>query len=417
MKLRSLFLAGLAVMAMASCSNDVEGVDNNVEPMKDAKMQLAITFPQATVTRAELTEDQKGEAYEQKINDLTVIVVNGASIVREYYTADQLVNGKEDIAKKNMTPAFDVPSGTATVYAYANYGNGDKAITASNYTTYEESATYTGLSIDNNIASVTGENFHMNGTTVNVPIAEGETNYALVNISRVAAKIAEATETKAYTHEGKYGDKLTITLTDYSLVNLDNKINVLNDDANSRTEVDFYNYYAGAENTSCEDLFKNKPNIKIDAANKTSYCLANQSSIKTQVIYKAKATFEGSVTEKDGTFYIRNNRNNEATVYTLAQLQAAFPGVYDKCTANTSIAEWAALGVKKYAAGVCYYKQDIKANNATQILRNNYYKLNVTNIRDLGDPEIDMPNPDPLTLLEVEIKVMPWTVWNNDIIL
>ena len=417
MKLRSLFLAGLAVMAMASCSNDVEGVDNNVEPMKDAKMQLAITFPQATVTRAELTEDQKGEAYEQKINDLTVIVVNGASIVREYYTADQLVNGKEDIAKKNMTPAFYVPSGTATVYAYANYGNGDKAITASNYTTYEESATYTGLSIDNNIASVTGENFHMNGTTVNVPIAEGETNYALVNISRVAAKIAEATETKAYTHEGKYGDKLTITLTDYSLVNLDNKINVLNDDANSRTEVDFYNYYAGAENTSCEDLFKNKPNIKIDAANKTSYCLANQSSIKTQVIYKAKATFEGSVTEKDGTFYIRNNRNNEATVYTLAQLQAAFPGVYDKCTANTSIAEWAALGVKKYAAGVCYYKQDIKANNATQILRNNYYKLNVTNIRDLGDPEIDMPNPDPLTLLEVEIKVMPWTVWNNDIIL
>lgn len=417
MKLRSLFLAGLAVMAMASCSNDVEGVDNNVEPMKDAKMQLAITFPQATVTRAELTEDQKGEAYEQKINDLTVIVVNGASIVREYYTADQLVNGKEDIAKKNMTPAFDVPSGTAIVYAYANYGNGDKAITASNYTTYEESATYTGLSIDNNIASVTGENFHMNGSAQGIQITEGETNYALVNISRVAAKIAEATETKAYTHEGKYGDKLTITLTDYSLVNLDNKINVLNDDANSRVEADFHNYYAGAVNTSCEDLFTKKPHMEIGAANKTSYCLANQSSIKTQVIYKAKATFEGSVTEADGTFYIRNNRNNEATVYTLAQLQTAFPGVYDKCTANTTIAEWAALGVKKYAAGVCYYKQDVTTDGIAKILRNNYYKLNVTNIRDLGDPEIDMPNPDPLTLLEVEIKVMPWTVWNNDIIL
>lgn len=100
MKLRSLFLAGLAVMAMASCSNDVEGVDNNVEPTKDAKMQLAITFPQATVTRAELSDDQKGEAYEQKINDLTVIVVNGGSIVREYYTAEQLVNGKEDATKK-----------------------------------------------------------------------------------------------------------------------------------------------------------------------------------------------------------------------------------------------------------------------------------------------------------------------------
>ena len=412
MKLRSLFLAGLAVMAMASCSNDVEGVDNNVEPMKDAKMQLAITFPQATVTRAELTDDQKGEAYEQTINDLTIIVVNGASIVREYYTAEQLVDG-DDATKKNMTPAFDVPSGEATVYAYANYGSG--TITTSNYTTYEESATYTGLSIDNNIASVTDANFHMNGSAQNIQITEGETNYALVNISRVAAKIAEATEKKAYTHEGKYGDELTITLTDYSLVNLDNKINVLADNASSRVEADFHNYYAGAENTSCEDLFTQKPNIKIDATNKTSYCLANQSSIKTQVIYKAKATFKGSVTEADGTFYIRNNRNNEATVYTLAQLQAAFPGVYNDYTASTTIAEWAALGVKKYAAGVCYYKQDIKTNNATQILRNNYYKLNVTNIKDLGEPEIDMPNPDPLTLLEVEVKVMPWTVNDNDI--
>lgn len=413
MKLRSLFLAGLAVMAMASCSNDVEGVDNNVELMKDAKMQLAITFPQATVTRAELTDDQKGEAYEQKINDLTIIVVNGASIVREYYTAAQLVDGKEDATKKNMTPAFDVPSGEATVYAYANYGSG--TITTSNYTTYEESATYTGLSIDNNIANVTGENFHMNGSTQGIQITEGKTNYALVNISRVAAKIAEATETKAYTHEGKYGDELTITLTDYSLVNLDNKINVLADNASSRVEADFHNYYAGAENTSCEDLFTNKPNIKINAANKTSYCLANQSSIKTQVIYKAKATFSGNVTEADGTFYIRNNKNNEAAVYTLAQLQAAFPGVYNDYTASTTIAEWAALGVKKYAAGVCYYKQDIKTNNVTQILRNNYYKLNVTNIKDLGDPEIDMPNPDPLTLLEVEVMVIPWTVNENDI--
>lgn len=415
MKLRSLFLAGLAVMAMASCSNDVEGVDNNVEPMKDAKMQLAITFPQATVTRAELTDDQKGEAYEQKINDLTVIVVNGASIVREYYTADQLVNGKEDATKKNMTPAFDVPSGTATVYAYANYGSG--TITTSNYTAYEESATYTGLSIDNNIASVTGENFHMNGTTANVPIAEGETNYALVNISRVAAKITEATTTKAYTYEGKYGDNLTITLTDYSLVNLDKKAKVLADDTDNRIDTDFHNYYAGTENTNCEDLFTNKPHISIDAENTTSYCLANQSSITTQIIYKAKATFSAIGTTDNGTFYIRNNRDNVATVYTLAQLQAAFPGVYDKCTANTTIAEWAALGVKKYAAGVCYYKQDVTTDGIAKILRNNYYKLNVTNIRDLGDPEIDMPNPDPLTLLEVEIKVMPWTVWNNDIIL
>lgn len=413
MKLKSLFLASLAAMAMASCSNDVEGVDSNVEPMKDAKMQLAITFPQATVTRTGPTDDQKGEAYEQKINDLTVIVVNGASIVREYYTAEQLVDGKKDATQRNMTPAFDVPSGTATVYAYANYGEG--TITASNYLAYEEKATYTDLSISNNIANTTGANFHMNGSKSDVVIRKGETTPTLVEISRVAAKITEATATKAYTHEGKYGDDLTITLTNYSLVNLNKKINVLADDTNERTEDDLHNYYAGSVNTNYEDLFTTKPHISIDADNTTSYCLANQSSTKTQIIYKAKATFNGEVTEADGTFYIRENREGAATVYTLSQLQAAFPQVYDDCTATTTIAEWATLGVKKYAAGVCYYKHDVKTDKEAKILRNNYYKLNVTNIRDLGDPEIDMPNPDPLTLLEVEVKVMPWTVWNNDI--
>ena len=44
MKLRNLFLAGIAAFAMASCSNEVEGIDNGDNGTKDAIMQFGISF-------------------------------------------------------------------------------------------------------------------------------------------------------------------------------------------------------------------------------------------------------------------------------------------------------------------------------------------------------------------------------------
>ncbi len=424
MKLRNLFLVSLAAMAMASCSNEVEGVDNG-NFAKDAKMQLAITFPQTNKTRAGENDLAKGEAYEQQINDLTVVVVNGRDLTVVSYTSDELVNGKVETTKVNMTPVFEVSAGTVNVYAYVNYGKG--SITAGNYTTYEENASYAGLSINNNVANVEGANFHMNGSTANVEISPNVTNYAQVVISRVAAKITEATAEKSYTHEDlEYGANLTIELTDYSLVNLGKKVNVLSDNATSITSENAYNFYAGSSNETYQNLFENMPQAGIDAKNKDSYCLANQSSGNaTHVIYKAKATFaevDGvKVTDEDGTFYIRNNKEGTPTVYSLAQLQSTYPGVYNNCDQNTTTEDWSKLGVKKYTEGYCYYKHAIttatEGGNAAEILRNNLYLLNVTNIKDLGTPELDTPNPDPTTLLEVEVIIKAWTFNQNDITL
>lgn len=421
MKLRSLFLASLAAMAMVSCSNEENAIDNGAELAKNATMQLAIAFPKTTTTKA--TADEIGEAYEQTINDVTIIVVNGSTIDRQYFTSDQLVAGIEDTTKKNMTPTFPASAGTVSVYAYVNYG--ENVINAGNYTSYIENATYANLSINNNIANVEGANFHMNGFTTNVNIAEGVTNYAKVEISRVAAKITEATVKEGYAYpfeEDKYGSQLTITLTDYSLVNLGNSVNVLNDNASSITADNSYNYYDGSTNNDCVDRFADLDQAAINVANKTSYCLANQSSnTTTQVIYKAVATFTGGVTDTDGTFYIRNNNAGEPTVYSLEQIKEAFPIIYQNFDENTSIKAWSDLGVKKYAKGVCYYKKAINTTiggtTVAQILRNNYYLLNVVSINDLGSPEIDMPTPDPTTLLEVEVIVKNWAFNQNDITL
>ena len=75
-------------------------------------------------------------------------------------------------------------------------------------------------------------------------------------------------------------------------------------------------------------------------------------------------------------------------------------------------------GIQKYTKGICYYRAEIKTGAETKIVHNNYYKLSVSKITELGDPGTNIPTPgNPLTYLKLNITVAPWTVWNNDIIL
>ena len=67
MKLRSLFLASLAALAMVSCSNEndpaIDGGEANVE--KKALLELGFAFPKTTETRA-TTEAGLATEYEFK---------------------------------------------------------------------------------------------------------------------------------------------------------------------------------------------------------------------------------------------------------------------------------------------------------------------------------------------------------------
>lgn len=85
-----------------------------------------------------------------------------------------------------------------------------------------------------------------------------------------------------------------------------------------------------------------------------------------------------------------------------------------------------------YADGICYYytteiKHFDNGSNTTlgnmefAIMRNNIYSLAVTSINDIGDPFVDPTpntpneNTDPITALNVEVKIIPWIVRYNDI--
>ena len=76
MKLRSLFLAGLAVMAMASCSNEDDAIVNGGEnAAKDAALQFSIGFPQTTrATTASGDKSDEGLSCEQKVNTISFVL-------------------------------------------------------------------------------------------------------------------------------------------------------------------------------------------------------------------------------------------------------------------------------------------------------------------------------------------------------
>ena len=111
---------------------------------------------------------------------------------------------------------------------------------------------------------------------------------------------------------------------------------------------------------------------------------------------------------KDGKFFGQLT-NNE--IYTGTDNQTALSD-------NSSYEDFNKYGIQKYTEGICYYRAEIKTGAETKIVHNNYYKLSVSKITELGDPGTNIPTPgDPLTYLKLNITVAPWTVWNNDIIL
>ena len=87
-------------------------------------------------------------------------------------------------------------------------------------------------------------------------------------------------------------------------------------------------------------------------------------------------------------------------------------------TEETTREELSKLGIKKYNSGICYYEADIKTTLESQttvsIMRNNWYKLTVKNIKEIGHPTPAKDPEDKDTKLVVETTINPWTIQIND---
>lgn len=431
MKLRSLFLAGLAVMAMASCSNEDDAIVNGGEnAAKDAALQFSIGFPQTTrATTASGDKSDEGLSCEQKVNTISFVLKYNDNTPTAVYDFDNNTEAAPGFTQDGLiikTEKVEVNSGIAKIFVFINPVT---KITPDNYAELQETATYEHMDDLGDIANPKDSKFLMFGEG-SCTIKGGQDNEADVTVSRIAAKLAEQTEKdKVFTIENNKDIK--VKLLEYSYVNLNKTTNVTNSTTIFTPEnTGYFQYFKVEQAYQTFDELTTIKNMNVEEANKVTYCLENNNAAApTMILYKAQITEfpnykegENFYIDADGTLYpsfdVMNAKdgkffgqltNNE--IYTGTDNQTALSD-------NSSYADFNKYGIQKYTEGICYYRAEIKTGAETKIVHNNYYKLSVSKITELGDPGTNIPTPgNPLTYLKLNITVAPWTVWNNDIIL
>lgn len=419
MKLKNLFLASIAVAAMTACSNETEFLDNgNQTSVKDASMQFGIALPKGALSRAGEGigadgEKETGISSENAFTDITVVIDYENSSNREVRTfqrkdfTEQNGENKQMLYLKN---SIAVQAGKATVSAFVNASDDLKAdlkgkITAlnalkviNNYTSSIDDLTKEGGIAEAN-------NFLMSGSKAGEEFKEGEEITVSVPVDRVAAKLVEKSKTEAFvikksSFEPTSGAaELSITLQEYNFANLLQDTYTLKNTTTTPIESELFNKYASAANTSW-GAYKTPKTITgttaADVTTNITYCTENLTSETTLVLYKAVAKWGENEAK---TFFVTTDKKVYLTFEELTKVYTL-----DGFTENSTIADFAEKGIKKYEGGVCYYK----SNKIGSITRNNVYYLNVSSIADLGDPTPgDTETPSTINLT---VAVNPWTI-------
>lgn len=440
MKLKSLFLASLAAMAMVSCSNDNE-VLNSENNSEKAFLQFSLTLPASPAgTRADEYDNPKYQTGEDEENNWTsaTIFMKYSNSTTVSYTFQQSQFTQSTTA--NPSNSGDEPN-TNAVWTLKD-ANKKEVVpgTVTECVVYLNDTKRIGLleAIEVNKTPYSTRNqFLMNGKGVNaanneesITFVAGKTTTVAAKVNRVVAKIENATTTitnltpsedeealemKTITWENGQAKesttKLVFDLKNYVITNQAKKANEFGEATASATG-DYLNEHkthatsVASENETWNDF----TGAKGFESDKITYVLANNNSdYKSQLIVQAVAKVKNATAAQ--TFYVYKE-----TLYpTFNDLSnAVFNGGLNESDFET-VAECAALGIRKYVDGVCYYHADITTNE-TGLVRNNWYKFNIKNVGSLGTPEVDIEEGEPAWLL-MTVEIVNWTVWTNNITL
>ena len=404
MKLRSLFLASLAAMAMVSCSNEDDQIIN-VPEGETAQMRIALAFP--TPTRAENTTE------EVDVSNLTVVLEYGNFRKVKTISSDKFSRNGQTVTVE----PFDVTAGTnVNIYAFLNSNTELNEALESGVLANLQVAS-TGSALDYLADGIAKNNSFLmsntDGKAIQKALIANTLNEAIIPVERVCAKLTEMSPTTAFevtpSETVPESKKLNISLLNHTYINLVKDSYVL-DRNTSVNDADYDNYLQkyGTLNYAWK---LNK------AEGVSTYCMENRIAVNnndpiqvgsTCIIYEAQARIGE---ENAATFYVWNNE----IFLNLVDLAKEY-GVssFDLEGAMTPAEIQAKLKTKYYVDmyidGKCYYIQPIKtATGSTEIIRNNLYKLTVTGITKLGYPTTDIPDPDP-TQLKLTVNIADWTV-------
>ena len=438
MKTKSMIAGMLSVMMLAASCSKEEG-PNGQNPTAGAKTYASFSVSiQGTSTRAAST-DPNAVAEETKISDLTLYIFNGGVLES---------TGKITLDANNKgTDAIATTTGPKTVYAVAN-----KSVTGAVGSLQSEFEEQLITAIATDIAAA--NTFFMAGSTATTLIKQDEqaaiANPVSITVTRGAAKVqmkfdtdvpvkpvvnaavANAKFTLAQQNTNMYLKAQTYSPNGETADQKDEKekdgtydhLVALPTDA---TTITWTNALAAYDNAFANSQYLAENINEAPLSGNTSYVL-----VGLQVTPKESAAADGTLSAggftASATFYVISKTNTVDGTITFATKDDKILYFADQTIASsylqTNGTALTGYAVTAYTNGMSYYRLNIrditKTTNLTEkyaVLRNNYYKVNISEISNLGfnTPAGTVPT-DPTTPLETQtyisadITIEPWTV-------
>lgn len=419
MKVRNLLLVGLAAAAMTACNNNDEFVDNNAQTTGEkANMRINFTFANAGSETRGVTAGgtDAGETFEWNAANITVVLNYNRGTKRIVTKNLKLVKSPttDDKVAQYSTEPFEVDgsAGGTDIYAFVNPNDALVAslstanlstLAVNKVTTLPATLDYltaAGLAAESN-------NFLMTGIATNQTLTYGKEVTVPITVSRVVAKLDEMTSADqefSISSNSKLSNKdaVTIKITQHSYSNLSDDSYALKASSSIASYLQPYIAQGSAASSNSYQWI---------AAGDT-YCYENfGNSTPTRVHYVGQVLFDGEPITTD--FYVWTRFEGATQVSTVypdwASLQEVVTIPENLKENDKALKE--NYGVKRYKTGLCYYEAEIlHATERASIIRNNWYKLSVNTISDLGTPDPVKEPEDKATTLIINTDVEPWTV-------
>lgn len=438
MKTKSIIAGMLSTMLLAVGCNKEDG-GNRVTPEAGVKTYASFSVSLLNQSTRAASTDPNAVATETKISDLNIYIFNGGVLETK---------GKITLNTDNKgTTALATTTGTKTIYAVANYSaKGDIGSLQSDFEKQliaatdiaEENGFFMAGKTEATLTKQTEEEAKQDAKLIKISVARGAAKVQMQFGDNVPVKpvvnatVADAKFTLAQQNSQMYLAKLTAgefspkgKTAEQTDADNDGTYDHLTKLPTTDNELKWINAGTTYQNTYATSKYLAENVNEALTTGNTSYVL-----VSLQVTPQATADATGNVTATPlvagTTFYVLAKKELASGKITFALKDNKILYFEQETDANTyktvdqSVADYKVL---KYTNGISYYRlniRDIRKTNLTEkyaVNRNHYYKVNITEISNLGFNTAAGTIPtDPTTPLETQtyisadITIEAWTV-------
>ena len=439
MKTKSIIAGMLSTMLLAVGCNKEDG-GNRVAPEAGVKTYASFSVSLLNQSTRAASTDSNADEKETKIRDLNIYIFNGGVLETK---------GKITLNTDNKgTTALATTTGTKTIYAVANYNNAQGAIGSLQSDFEKQLIAATDIAEENGffmagkteatLTERTQEQAIEDANLIRISVARGAAKVQMQFGTNVPVKpvvnasVADAKFTLAQQNSQMYLAKLTAgefspkgKTAEQKDDDRDGTYDHLTKLPTTDVEFKWINAATTYQNTYANSKYLAENVNETPTTGNTSYVL-----VSLQVTPQAKADAAGTVTNggftAGTTFYVLAKKEATSGKITFATKENKilyFGQETDATTYKNAQVDLATYEVETYTNGISYYRLNIRDIRETTlpkkyaVNRNHYYKVNITEISNLGFNTAAGTIPtEPTTPLETQtyisadITIEPWTV-------